>query len=185
MGSPGGQPLPFATGTGGTTGPATIQGTGCTTASGATAPKIDVAIAGIAIVNAYPSSTIVTQSMGLGIGGNCIFTATGSGNTISGLTISPFDGAAGYGTYNTDSNMMGDLLYGNEGLPGNPLNPFFTDHMGGYWEPGLAVQPFGNFMGGGERVIDPAATPRACPHLSQARAQTRCRPARKLRAVFS
>ena len=26
---------------------------------------------------------------------------------------------------------------------------------------------------------------RACPHLSQARAQTKCRPARKLRAVFS
>lgn len=26
---------------------------------------------------------------------------------------------------------------------------------------------------------------RACPHLSQAKAQTKCRPARKLRAVFS
>jgi hypothetical protein len=32
----------------------------------------------------------------------------------------------------------------------------------------------------------PTATPiRACPHFSQARAETKCRPARKLRAVFS
>ena len=30
-----------------------------------------------------------------------------------------------------------------------------------------------------------AEIPRACPHLSQASAQTSCNPARKLRAVFS
>jgi len=82
--------------------------------------------------------------MGLGIGGNCAWAVSGTGS-ISALPVAPPDGAAGYGTYNTDSNMMGDLLYGNEGIPGNPLNGFFTNHMGGYWETGLPVQPFGNF----------------------------------------
>jgi hypothetical protein len=43
--------------------------------------------------------------------------------------------------------MMGDMLYDNSGLPGNPLNSFFTNGMGGYFEPGLPVVPFGNFMG--------------------------------------
>jgi hypothetical protein len=57
----------------------------------------------------------------------------------------PFDGQGGIATYNTDSNMMGDLLYGNEGGVGNPLNGFFSD---GY-VPGLPVIPFGNFLGVG------------------------------------
>lgn len=72
---------------------------------------------------------------------------TGSGAVIPAFPISPLEGLGGLGTYNSDTNMMGAQLYGNEGLPGNPLNPFFTDSMGGYWEPGLPVVPFGNFAG--------------------------------------
>jgi hypothetical protein len=50
-------------------------------------------------------------------------------------------------SYNSDSNMMGDLLYDNSGLPGNPLNVFFKNNFGGYFEPGLPIVPFGIFMG--------------------------------------
>ena len=42
---------------------------------------------------------------------------------------------------------MGDILYDNSGFPGNPLNSFFTNGQGGYFEPGLPVMPFGLFMG--------------------------------------
>jgi hypothetical protein len=38
-------------------------------------------------------------------------------------------------------------LYGNEGKLGNPLNLFFTNGMGGYFEPGFGVQPFGEMQG--------------------------------------
>ena len=34
-------------------------------------------------------------------------------------------------------------------------------------------------------ILAECLSPRPCPHLSQARAQTSCNPARKLRAVFS
>jgi hypothetical protein len=61
--------------------------------------------------------------------------------------VAPLDGWGGIATYNTDSNMFGDLLYGNEGLPGNPLSSFFSNGFGGYFEPGLPVVPFGQFMG--------------------------------------
>jgi hypothetical protein len=149
MGSPGGQPLPFNAGTGGTTGTSIVSGTGCTVVSGSIAPRLDITIVSGAIVNAYLTASGNNPNLpfGLGIGGGCTFTASGTGNTVSNLPVSPPDGGAGYGTWNTDSNMMGDLLYGNEGIPGNPLNPFFTNSMGGYWEPGLPVQPFGNFAG--------------------------------------
>ena len=43
--------------------------------------------------------------------------------------------------------------------------------------PELCVEFCGGEIGG--------ISARACPHLSQAKAQTKCRPARKLRAVFS
>ena len=43
--------------------------------------------------------------------------------------------------------MMGDLLYDNSGFPGNPLNMFFTNHFGGYFEPGMPVRPWGNYLG--------------------------------------
>ena len=45
--------------------------------------------------------------------------------------------SAGIGSFNTDSNMMGDLIDDIQVWPGNPLNMFFTNHFGGYYEPGL------------------------------------------------
>jgi hypothetical protein len=57
------------------------------------------------------------------------------------------DGVGGIDTYATDGNIYGDKLYDNTGFPGNPLNSFFTNYMGGYFEPGLPAQPFGEFLG--------------------------------------
>ena len=42
---------------------------------------------------------------------------------------------------------MGMFLYDNSGFLGNPLNSFFTNGQGGYFEPGLPVRPFGLFQG--------------------------------------
>jgi hypothetical protein len=39
------------------------------------------------------------------------------------------------------------FLYDNTGFPGNPLNSFFTNGLGGYFEPGLPVGTFGQGMG--------------------------------------
>jgi hypothetical protein len=39
------------------------------------------------------------------------------------------------------------FLYDNTGLLGNPLNSFFTNGMGGYFEPGNALRPLGMFQG--------------------------------------
>ena len=41
----------------------------------------------------------------------------------------------------TDSNTMGMFLYDNSGFLGNPLNSFFTNGQGGYFEPGLRCAP--------------------------------------------
>jgi hypothetical protein len=148
QGSVGGQPFAFTPGSGGTNGTAIVTATGCTTAGGsAVIPKLDITISGGAIVNVYPSSTTVTQAMGIGIAGGCTWTPTSGTGKVSALVTTPPDGAGGYATVSSDQNMMGDMLYGNEGIPGNPLNPFFTDSMGGYWEPGLPVQPWGSFAG--------------------------------------
>ena len=108
---------------------------------------MDVTIAGGALVNAYPSSETTTPAMGLVIGGGCTFAPASGSGTITAPPTAPPDGVGGIATYGTNSNMMGDMLYDNSGLPGNPLNSFFTNNMGGYWEPGLPVVPFGGFMG--------------------------------------
>jgi hypothetical protein len=73
--------------------------------------------------------------------------AGGTGGAIATIPLAPFEGQGGIGTYNTDSNTMGMFLYDNSGEPGNPLNQFFTNSQGGYFEPGLPVRPFGLFQG--------------------------------------
>jgi hypothetical protein len=108
---------------------------------------MDITISGGAAVNAYPSSETATQATGLVIGGGCSFTPASGSGSVTPPPLGPPDGVGGFATYNTDSNMMGDLLYDNSGLPGNPLNSFFTNNLGGYYEPGLPVIPFGGFMG--------------------------------------
>jgi hypothetical protein len=147
MGYVGGQPFPFTAGSGASASTSTIvQDTTCATGTGSVRPKMDVTTTnGGGIVNVYPSSTAVTQAMGVAIGAGCTFATPGTGGsgTVTPPVYNPIDGVGGVGTYNTDSNMMGDLLYGNEGAVGNPLNGFFSDGFA----PGLPVTPFGGFMG--------------------------------------
>jgi hypothetical protein len=159
LGYVGGQPFPFTAGSAGTNGQYTVTGTGCTLVSGGFAPKLDVTVSGGSIVNVYPSATSspTSPAMGLGIGANSsgVDSCTFSLSSISGLTgasigtipIAPVEGAEGIATINTDSNTMGMFLYDNSGFTGNPLNQFFTNGQGGYWEPGLPLRPFGEFQG--------------------------------------
>jgi len=149
IGYVGGQPFPFVAGSGATASTSTIvQDATCAIGSGGVRPKLDITtVNGGGIVNVYPSSTTVTQAMGDAIGAGCTFATPGTAGsgTVTPPVYNPVDGVGGIATYNTDSNMMGDMLYGNEGAVGNPLNGFFPD---GY-VPGLPVIPFGNFLGVG------------------------------------
>jgi hypothetical protein len=121
--------------------------------AGGFVPKIDVTVSGGSIVYVYPSATSspTSPAMGLGIGTACTFPLTalgsGSGGAIGALPIAPTESVGGIGTINSDSNTMGMFLYDNSGFPGNPLNAFFTNGQGGYWEPGLPLRPFGEFQG--------------------------------------
>lgn len=147
----GGQPFPITTPGSGQTAASYpgVAGTGCGIASGGVVPKMDLTVDSTGkLVNAYPSTA--ADAMGLAVGTACLFTVPGSAGGTPGTVqtiVAPVDGFGGIATYNTDSNMMGDMLYDNSGLVGNPLNSFFTNGMGGYWEPGLPVIPFGEFMG--------------------------------------
>jgi hypothetical protein len=152
LGYVGGQSFPF---TGGGTGYSNQLGLAatCTTIQSlGAAPRFDVFTSGGVIVDVVPSAAVTgSLPVGLGIGSTCTLTpATGTGfNGTGSLTIplAPVEGQGGIATYNTDSNTMGMFLYDNSGEPGNPLNPFFTNGMGGYFEPGLPLRPFGNFQG--------------------------------------
>ncbi|MGH9208522.1 MAG: hypothetical protein ACRD1G_18545, partial [Acidimicrobiales bacterium] len=149
MGTVGGQSFPFTAGSGYTNGTYTLTGTGCGLAAGGVNPKVDVTVSGGAIVNVYPSTA--AGALGLGVGTGCTFTLTGmgagTGGAVTALAIAPVEGVGGVATFNTDSNLMGVQLYDNSGFVGNPLNAFFTNGQGGYFEPGLPVHPWGEFMG--------------------------------------
>jgi hypothetical protein len=160
MGYPGGQSLPFTAGSGYTntpTTPVTIRATtaSCGTLSGGVAPEIDVWVAGGSIIDVYPSHDNAngTPAIGNGNVSPCMFPLTalggGTGGALPTLTVGATEGLAGIGTVGTDSNLMGVFLYDNSGFPGNPLNPFFTNNQGGYFEPGLPVKPFGENLGTG------------------------------------
>jgi hypothetical protein len=155
LGYPGGQSFPFTAGSGYNNGTFTIPANtaSCGLASGGYAPKMDVTVSGGSIVNVYPSATSspTSPAMGLGIGTACTFSLTalgsGSGGAVGALPIAPTESVGGIGTISSDSNTMGMFLYDNSGFPGNPLNAFFTNGQGGYWEPGLPLRPFGEFQG--------------------------------------
>ncbi len=131
-----------------------------TTATGFTLPRFDLKVLGGVIVDVYPSATsasLATQAPGLGIGSACTLTdanfsttmknsGAGSGGSIN-IQLAPTEGVGGVATYNTDTNEMGTFLYDNTGEVGNPLNPFFTNGTGGYFEPGLPVRAFGESQG--------------------------------------
>jgi hypothetical protein len=155
LGNVGGQSFPFTAGSGytPTSGSASYVATAaCTSlASGGVLPKVDVTVTNGSISNVYGSTA--ADAIGLAIGGGCTFAlpagmGAGAGNAAIGApVVAPPEGATGLATYNTDSNMMGVEIYDNSGLPGNPLNSFFGNGFGGYFEPGLPLHPFGEFMG--------------------------------------
>ena len=117
------------------------------------------------VIDVAPSTTanaIGNGNLGVGTaaapganGGVCNFFLTagsGTGASIQ-LLVGPTEGYPGIGTVNTNSNLMGILLYDNSGFVGNPTNPFFTNYRGGYFEPGSPVKPFGEFLGVGVSAI--------------------------------
>jgi hypothetical protein len=153
LGYVGGQSFPIANAGSGYSPNSTIPETlSCpTVASGWQAPTVNVTVSGGAVVNVAPATS------GYGVGGvvapgaaACTVPMTGftggSGASIS-IALAPVEGDGGIGTFNTDENTMGMFLYDNTGFPGNPLNSFFTNGQGGYFEPGLPVRPIGNFLG--------------------------------------
>jgi hypothetical protein len=150
LGYVGGQSFPFTAGSGYTNGTTQPTVTCTTIQSGGTVPKFDVTVSGGAIVNVVPSAVASgTVPAGLGIGSTCTIAlpAGGTGGAIPTIPVAPLEGVGGIGTFNTDSNTMGLFLYDNSGEPGNPLNQFFTNGMGGYFEPGLPLRPLGEFQG--------------------------------------
>jgi hypothetical protein len=164
MGTVGAQSLPLTSpnspGSGYTNGfYQSVQATCSTVQSGGLAPYFDITVSGGHIVNVYPSAistSSATQAPGLGVGSACTLTDTNFpnpmkvGETVAGtinIPLAPVEGTAGIMTFGTDQNEMGTFLYGNEGEPGNPLNQFFTNGSGSYFEPGLPVRPFGEFQG--------------------------------------
>jgi len=145
LGYVGGQSFPITNGgTGYSNQTVTLACT--TTAVGKVLPKVDIVTSGGVIVGVYPSSA--SDAAGYGVGSSCTVTpAGGSGAVIPTIALAPVEGVGGIGTFNTDSNTMGMFLYDNTGFPGNPLNSFFTNGIGGYFEPGLPVGTFGQGVG--------------------------------------
>ena len=145
LGYVGGQSFPFVAGSGMTPNSTITETASCGTG---TAPKFDVTVSGGSIVSVVPSS--VAGSPGLNIVATCTVPMTGfSGGTVGSVNViplNPVEGTGGVGTYNTDNNTMGMFLYDSSGKPGGPLNQFFGNGMGGYWEPGLPVRPFGQWQ---------------------------------------
>ena len=151
LGTVGGQSLPITNGGSGYSNQ-TVSASCTTIQSGGWAPNFDIKTSGGVITDVYPSATASSsgthQAAGLGVGSTCTITpAGGAGAVIPTIALGPLEGTPGIGTYNTDTNTMGLFLYGNEGFPGNPLNSFYTNGQGGYFEPGDPVRPFGTFQG--------------------------------------
>ena len=150
LGYVGGQSFPFTPGSGYTNGTTQPTVTCTTLASGGSVPQFDVTVSGGAIVNVVPSAGgHGSVPAGLGIGSTCTVAlpAGGSGGAIPTIPLAPVEGFGGIATYSTNSNTQGMFLYDNSGEVGNQLNTFFTNGMGGYFEPGLPLRPFGSFQG--------------------------------------
>ena len=142
MGYAGGQSFPFTPGSGYTNG--TTQPT-VTCSGGGTAPKLDVTVAGGAIVNVVPSAT--SGAMGASLVSTCSVSlpAGGSGGAIPTIQLGPVVGVGGIGTYNTDNDALGAAFIYDNSCSG-PLAQFFNEGLGCF-EPGLPVREFGQWQG--------------------------------------
>lgn len=96
------------------------------------------ALSGCGSCTAVSSESMTTALAAMG---------AGTGGAIATPPNKPTDGVYGMTDYNYSAILMGDELYDNSGFVGNPLNAFFTNGAGGYFEPGLPVRPFGLFLG--------------------------------------
>ncbi len=67
----------------------------------------------------------------------------GSGGSITTPPLGPLEGIGGIGTYDSDNNLLGTLLYDNSGVAGNPNAGAFALPAGGLELPGLPVRPWG------------------------------------------
>jgi hypothetical protein len=141
-----------------------LSGSGSTTLTVTGTPSGELGIGTtITDAGAHISTPVVITALGSGTGGAGTYTVTnangavssetmtagapgGTGASITSSTLGPVEGVGGIATFATDNNLMGVQLYDNSGFSGNPLNPFFTNGQGGYFEPGLPVQPWGEFM---------------------------------------
>ena len=131
IGYAGGQSFPITNGGSGYTNttaghPHTVTATGCTLASGSfpgsfpgVAPTFDEWVSGGVIVDVYPSGS-TTNAAGQGVGPGCVIPLPpgGTGGVIPAPVVGPTEGIGGIGTYNTDSNNTGVLLYDNTGEVG-------------------------------------------------------------------
>lgn len=161
VGYVGGQSFPFTAGSGYTPGTTQPAVTCSTVAGGGSVPRFDVTVSGAgAIVSVTPSAA--TFPVGLGVGSTCTVAlpSGGSGGAIPAIQVAPLEGIGGIATYNTESNTMGMNVYDNSGFSGNPLNQFFTNGQGGYFEPGLPLRPVGMFQGAA--VSDTSAVSVTC-----------------------
>ena len=118
----------------------------------------NITISGGAIVQPYAAKSSITGTYVIQCGTSTTcntatsstFTSgptTGSGGSVNTLTTGPLDGFGGLMWNDTDSNMMGDFLYDNSGVAGNPNAGGFTIPSGGLESPGLAARPFGTRRG--------------------------------------
>jgi hypothetical protein len=145
LGNLGGAPIPFTAGSGYTNGQYTLTATGCAPVSAGWEPKIQVTVSGGSIVNAYPinAGEACTAAANFTLSGM----GSGTGGSVGPLQFEPSDGQAGIASVRTDQNWVGELMYDNSGIGGNPLNPYFTNGNGGYYEPGMPVLPWGQELG--------------------------------------
>jgi hypothetical protein len=142
VGNVGGQGFPFTGGSGYTNG--TTQPT-VTCSGGGTPPKIDVTVAGGAIVNVAPSATSGAMGANLVSGCSVALPAGGTGGAIPGINLSPVVGIGGIATYNWDNNAVGAAFIYDNSCSG-PLAQFFNEGLGCF-EPGLPVRESGQWQG--------------------------------------
>ena len=91
-------------------------------------------------INCATSCNVASETMTSG-------PTTGSGGAITALPIGGFDGLGHIESNDEDTNIMGDYLYDNSCVAGNPNGGACSIPSGGLESPGLAARPFGTRRG--------------------------------------